>query len=135
MTSAARDFSIGQLAKATGTNLETVRYYERIQLMPRPARTGGGHRSYNPDHVRRLGFIRHARELGFGIESIRALLALAEPGHQSCVEVREIAGAHLSEVRSKLAHLKRLERILSTTMNQCSGEATPVCPILDMLVS
>ena len=133
MAANKRGVTIGQLAKAAGVNLETVRYYERIRLMPAPDRTEGGHRVYDADHVRRLAFIRRARELGFGVENIRALLAAAEPGHSSCTEVMEIAGAHLGEVRNKLADLGRLERILATTISQCAGDQTPTCPVLDML--
>jgi MerR family mercuric resistance operon transcriptional regulator len=126
-------FSIGQLAAATGVNLETVRYYERIELMPSPARTASGHRAYEEGHIRRLAFIRRARELGFSIEQIRALLALAEPSRASCAEVREIAQAHLDEVRAKLADLARLESILAETVSRCSGDPAPSCPVLDML--
>ncbi|MBX9933463.1 MAG: helix-turn-helix domain-containing protein [Methylobacterium sp.] len=133
MVTGPRGLSIGRMAAAAGVNLETVRYYERIGLMPPPDRTEGGHRAYDAAHVRRLAFIRHARALGFGIEDIRTLLALSAPGHRSCRDVRDIASAHLSEVRTKLAHLARLERILGDTVDQCSGAATPVCPVLDML--
>ncbi len=133
MVTGARGITIGRLAEAAGVNLETVRYYESIKLMPPPARTGAGHRAYDPAHVQRLRFIRHARELGFGIDAIRALLMLTEPGHRSCAEVREVASAHLEEVRAKLAHLTRLEGILSETISRCSGEPTPACPVLDML--
>lgn len=133
MAASTRGVTIGQLAKAAGVNLETVRYYERIQLMPPPDRTEGGHRAYDSDHVRRLAFIRRARELGFGIESIRALLAAAEPGRSSCAEVMEIAGAHLAEVQTKLADLARLEKILADTIRKCTGDQTPACPVLDML--
>ena len=86
-----RGLTIGRLAEETGVNLETVRYYERIGLMPRPDRTAGGHRSYSKAHARRLAFIRRARELGFGLGEIRALLVLAEPGRTSCAEVQAIA--------------------------------------------
>lgn len=126
-------FTIGQLAAAAGVNLETVRYYERIKLMPPPARTGNGYRAYEQGHVRRLAFIRRARELGFGIEAIRVLLALSEPSRASCSEVQEIARTHLSEVRAKLADLTKLEKILAQTVAQCSGESVPSCPVLDML--
>ena len=105
--------TIGRLAAAAGVNLETVRYYERIELMPPPARTASGHRAYEQAHIRRLAFIRRARELGFSIEQIRALLALAEPSRASCADVREIARTHLDEVRAKLADLARLEGILA----------------------
>jgi MerR family transcriptional regulator, mercuric resistance operon regulatory protein len=130
---ANRGLTSGNLAKAAGVNLETVRYYERIGLMPTPDRTEGGHRTYGRTHARRLAFIRRARELGFGIEDIRALLALAEPGHASCAEVREIAGAHLDRVRAKLADLAKLEAILAETVARCSGDPVPTCPVLDML--
>jgi MerR family mercuric resistance operon transcriptional regulator len=128
-----RGMTIGRLAKETGVNLETVRYYERIGLMPQPDRTAGGHRSYTNAQARKLAFIRRGRELGFGLQEIRALLALAEPGHTSCAEVQEIAGAHLESVRAKLRDLARLERILADTVSQCSGEPSPMCPVLDML--
>jgi MerR family mercuric resistance operon transcriptional regulator len=125
--------TIGQLAAAAGVNLETVRYYERINLMPPPARTANGHRAYEQSHVRRLAFIRRARELGFGIEQIRTLLALAGPSRISCAEAQKIAQAHLDEVRAKLADLARLESILAGTVSQCVGGPAPSCPVLDML--
>jgi len=125
--------TIGKLAAAAGVNLETVRYYERIKLMPPPARTASGYRAYEQGHVRRLAFIRRARELGFSIEDIRALLALAEPPRASCAEAQEIARTHLSEVRAKLADLTKLEQILAQTVAQCSGESVPSCPVLDVL--
>jgi MerR family mercuric resistance operon transcriptional regulator len=128
-----RELTIGRLAAKTGVNLETIRYYERIGLMPRPALTKGGHRSYTEVHARRLAFIRRARELGFSLDEIRALLVLAEPGHASCAEVRPIAQAHLDSVRSKLADLGKLETILAETVNRCTGAPTPHCPVLDML--
>lgn len=128
-----RGITIGQLANAAGVNLETVRYYERIGLMPVPDRTGGGHRSYEDEHIRHLAFIRRARELGFGIEDIRALLALAASEHRSCADVKQIANTHLVNVRAKLADLAKLESILATTVAQCSDTATPTCPVLNVL--
>jgi MerR family mercuric resistance operon transcriptional regulator len=135
MVTSSSGITIGRLAEAAGVNLETIRYYETIGIMPPPPRTSGGHRAYDRAHVRRLSFIRHARELGFGIEDIRALLRLAEPGQRSCSEVRDIAGLHLSAVRAKLAHLKALERVLDETVQRCTGEPVPACPVLDMLGS
>ena len=131
---ASRGLTIGRLAALSRVNLETVRYYERIGLMPAPDRTEGGHRLYDEGHERRLSFIRRGRELGFGIESIRALLGLAEPGHRSCEEVQPIAAAHLHEVRAKLADLARLEAILAETLSRCKGQmSAPSCPVLEML--
>lgn len=125
--------TIGRLAAATRVNFETVRYYERIGLMPPPARTASGHRAYEAAHIRRLAFIRRARELGFSIEDIRALLALAEASRASCAQVQEIAQAHLDDVRAKLADLAKLEHILTETVARCSGDPAPSCPVLDML--
>jgi MerR family mercuric resistance operon transcriptional regulator len=130
-----KSLTIGQFAAAAGVNLETVRYYERIKLMPPPARTASGYRAYEPAHIRRLAFIRRARELGFSIEQIRALLALAEPSRASCADVREIARTHLDEVRAKLADLARLEGILAETISCCSGDPAPPCPVLNMLAT
>ncbi len=128
-----QQLTIGRLAAATGVNLETIRYYERIDLMPKPDRTAGGRRAYEEAHIRRLAFIRRARELGFGIEDIRALQALHEPAAGSCKQVRDIAQAHLDDVRAKLDDLAKLERILARTVAKCSSETAPPCPVLDML--
>lgn len=128
-----RSLTIGKLAELARVHLETIRYYERIGLMPEPGRTPGGYRSYEDGHVRRLSFIRRSREVGFNIEEIKALLALAEPGQVSCAEVRALTMAHLDDVRTKIADLRRLESILAETVDQCSGSDTPACPVLDML--
>jgi MerR family transcriptional regulator, mercuric resistance operon regulatory protein len=131
--------TIGALARLTGVSVETIRYYERIRLMGKPPRTRGGHRCYEPEHTHRLRFIRRARDLGFSIEDIRTLLALSVRGHKSCAEVREIAAAHLADVRAKRDDLAKLESILSETVDQCdahrSGISTPICPILQVLES
>lgn len=129
-----RGLTIGKLAGLSGVNLETIRYYERIGIMPKPDRTEGGHRLYDAAHQRRLTFIRRGRELGFGLGAIRALLDLAEPGHRSCDEVQNIAAAHLGEVRTKIADLIRLEGILAQTVSRCdSHTSAPSCPVLEML--
>jgi MerR family mercuric resistance operon transcriptional regulator len=133
MITNARGITIGQLAKAAGVNLETVRYYERIGLLAKPARTSGGQRSYSSEDARHLAFVRRARELGFSIDDIRPLLKLAVPGQPSCAEVQSIASAHLTNVRTKLADLVKLEKILAATVDQCSGDASPECPVLEML--
>ena len=130
---AMRGLTIGKLADAAGVHLETIRYYERIGLMPEPARMASGYRSYGVEHSRRLSFIRRARELGFAVAEIRTLLALAEPGHRSCADVQLLAVVRLRDVRAKISDLRRLQRILARTIHQCSGDATPACPVLDML--
>jgi MerR family mercuric resistance operon transcriptional regulator len=135
--SRAQTLTIGALSHLTGVNIETIRYYERIALMPKTPRTGGGHRSYRTEHVERLRFVRRARELGFGIGDIRTLLTLALRGSTSCAEAREIAAAHLTNVRAKRDDLARLERVLADTIEQCSvqccGTSLPPCPVLEVL--
>jgi MerR family mercuric resistance operon transcriptional regulator len=125
--------AIGELSRLTGVNIETIRYYERIGMLPRPARTPSGRRVYGADERRTLSFIRRGRELGFSLPEVRALLALGAPGDASCAEVRQIATAHLIDVRAKIADLRRLERTLADAVSRCTGDTAPVCPVLDVL--
>ena len=125
--------SIGELSRLTGVNIETIRYYEKIKMLPSPPRTEGGHRVYGSTQTRTLAFIRRARELGFTLEEIRALLDLAGPGKASCAEVRDIATHHLKDIRAKIKDLVKLERLLARTIAQCSGRNVPECPVLDVL--
>jgi MerR family mercuric resistance operon transcriptional regulator len=125
--------TIGRLAAAAGVNLETVRYYERIGLMPPPDRTSGGHRSYRSEHRARLAFIRRARELGFRLDDVRTLLALAEPGLQSCAEVKVIASDRLQDVRAKIADLSRLAKVLDEAVRRCGDGNVPECPVIEVL--
>jgi MerR family mercuric resistance operon transcriptional regulator len=104
--------AIGALSKHTGTNIETIRYYERVALLPAPARSSGGYRLYGHDHLKRLNFIRRARTLGFSIGEVRTLLRLADERKRPCAEVRVVAEAHLKDVRAKIADLRRMERVL-----------------------
>ena len=125
--------SIGELSRLTGVHIETIRYYERVRMLPSPSRTPGGRRVYDQSQTRTLGFIRRARELGFSLDEIRALLDLDGSGHAACAEVREIATRRLATVREKLADLVRLEAFLSETVAQCANGVTPQCPVLDVL--
>src|SRR5437588_11585102 len=93
--SRAETFAIGELSRLTGANIETIRYYERIKMLPAPPRTASGRRVYGARDVRVLAFIRRARELGFSLDDIRALLRLGSPEKASCRQVREIAAHHL----------------------------------------
>lgn len=124
---------IGELSRLTGVNIETTRYYEKIKILRPPPRTEGGRRVYGPTETRLLAFIRRGRELGFGLDDIRALLALGAPGKASCADVREIAAHHLGDIRSKIDDLRKLERLLAKTIAQCSGSRVPDCPVLDIL--
>lgn len=125
--------SIGRLSAKAAVNLETIRYYEKIGLLPTPPRTEGGHRLYDEDHVKRLTFARRARELGFTLEEIRALLRLAGERQSSCAKVRVLAADHLEDVRAKIADLKRMERVLSETVGRCARGTRPECPLLEIL--
>ncbi|MBA5775587.1 helix-turn-helix domain-containing protein [Stappia sp. F7233] len=124
-----------ELARRTGCNLETIRYYEKTGMMPDPPRTASGYRVYDDTHVSRLRFILRARELGFSIEQIRCLLDLVDGGTQTCAEVKEQTEQHLADVRAKIADLKRIEKVLAATAAQCSGEDVPECPVLEALAS
>ncbi len=123
----------GVLSKRTGCNIETVRYYERVGLMPDPVRSVGGHRLYSEEHVRRLRFIRRCRELGFTIVEIRALLDLVDRRDYTCAEVRDISVAHVEEIRHKIKDLRRLERTMLLMIKECDGGAVPDCPVIDAL--
>jgi MerR family mercuric resistance operon transcriptional regulator len=125
--------SIGALSTQTGVNIETVRYYEKIGMLPAPGRTEGRHRVYEPGHVARLTFLRRSRELGFSLDEIRSLLKLVDGGHSSCSDVRTVTVAHLGDVSRKIADLKRLERILSEVVSRCRGGSVPECPIIEAL--
>lgn len=132
-SSRAEALAIGELSRLTGVNIETIRYYEKIRLIPAPLRTEGGHRLYGPHERRTLAFIRRARELGFTLNQVRALLALGGPGKASCAEVRDIAAHHLEDIRAKLADLRKLERVLASTIVKCTGRKIPDCPVIDIL--
>jgi MerR family mercuric resistance operon transcriptional regulator len=125
--------SIGELSRLTGVNIETVRYYERIGMLPAPPRTASGRRVYDATRRRILAFIRRSRELGFSLDEIRVLIRLGGPEKATCCEVREIAARHLEDIRAKIADLRKLERLLAKTVAQCSGRMVPDCPVLDVL--
>ena len=131
--SRAEHIPIGELSRLSGVNIETIRYYERIKMLPAPPRTASGRRVYGSHEARILGFIRRSRELGFSLDQIRALLRLGGPEKASCREVREIAAHHLEDMRAKLSDLKKLERLLARTVARCSAKMAPNCPVLDIL--
>ena len=135
MTGVAGRLGIGGLSNRTGCNIETIRYYERIGLMPRAIRSEGGHRMYSETHARRLGFIRRSRELGFTLDQIRTLLGLVDGGRYTCAQVKRITVHHLEEVRRKVVDLRRIERVLKETSAQCDGGTVPKCPVIDALFS
>jgi MerR family mercuric resistance operon transcriptional regulator len=129
----AENLAIGRLSELSGVNIETIRYYERIRMLPSPPRTASGRRVYDSTHLRTLAFIRRGRALGFSIADIRALMRLGGPEKATCREVRKIAAHHLEDIRAKLDDLRKLERLLARTVAQCSGASAPDCPVLDIL--
>jgi DNA-binding transcriptional MerR regulator len=125
--------SIGQLSRTTGCKVETIRYYERIGLMPEPARSEGNQRRYTKAHEQRLGFIRHARELGFSLDSIRELLSMSDEPDASCDTVDRLARQHLEQVQSRIARFQILEDELQRMVTQCRGGKVDDCRILEVL--
>ena len=125
--------AIGALSQRTGCNIETIRYYERIGLLPSPSRHGR-YRRYGGSDIKRLMFVGRARKLGFTLDEVRALLKLSEADDKTaCSEVREISATHLADVRRRMADLRTMERILSGTIRQCDVEQQPRCPLIEAL--
>lgn len=125
--------TIGHLARATGTKVETIRFYEKTGLLPEPARTEGNYRAYSGDHLNRLSFIRRARDLGFSLEQVRELLALADDRNQSCSAVDAIATEHRLEVERKIRDLQALKAELDSLIDQCSCGTIAQCRIIETL--
>jgi MerR family mercuric resistance operon transcriptional regulator len=123
----------GDLAERSGCNVETVRFYEKRGLLPEPPRTGGGHRDYDHEHLKRLTFIRRSRELGFTLAEVRGLLSLVDGGGYTCAEVRSLTLQHLDHIQRKIADLQRLALTLEDVAGQCDGDAVPECPIIEAL--
>lgn len=124
---------IGELAKRAGAKTETIRFYERLGLLPPPARTSGNYRDYDDWHVRRLAFIRHARNRGFDLNDIKALLTLSDDPHTDCVQADRIASKHLEAVEAKIERLQRLRSELSSLVTQCRGGQVKQCRIIEAL--
>ena len=122
-----------QVATLTGCNLETIRYYEKVGLLPAPPRRLNGYRVYPQDLIGRLRFILRARDLGFAMEEIRSLLSLTDRGLETCAEVKAKTEAHVTDVRKRIADLRRMERTLATTLRACSGGTVPECAVLAAL--
>jgi MerR family mercuric resistance operon transcriptional regulator len=124
---------IGIFSERTGCHIETIRYYERIKLLPKPPRTEGRHRLYDREQVKRLMFIRRSRELEFSLDEIRILLRLVDGKRYTCKEVNSITETHLEDVKRKIADLRRLHKTLAAISGQCEGGQVPDCPIIDSL--
>lgn len=128
-----RTLTIGVLARATGTNIETIRYYEREGLLPAPERTKGNYRAYEGSHMQRLAFIRKARDLGFSLPQVRTLLSLSDDRSRSCAAIDEIAIAHRKTVEQKIRDLRALKAELDNLIDQCSCGTVAECRIIESL--
>lgn len=133
ITSARAPVAIGQLSRATGCNIETIRYYERIGILSDPPRSHGGHRIYGEDHVKRLHFVCRCRDLGFTLKQLRDLLTLVDETGHSCKEVKALTLDHLGSVQRKIGDLQRMEAVLTEMAARCDGGDLPDCPIVEAL--
>ncbi len=125
--------SIGEAARQSGVKVPTIRYYEQIGLLPTPPRTDGNRRQYDAADLRRLAFIRHARELGFEVEAIRSLLALQDIPSQSCAAADAIARDRLAEVERRIASLTALRRELERMLAECACGRVAECRVIETL--
>ena len=131
---APSEIAIGELSRRTQCNIETIRYYERIGLLPQPHRPGGRFRRYDSDDVARLRFIRRARQLGFSLDEVRALLRLAgADGEHIRAEARALAAGHVADIQAKIADLQAMERVLSEAICECESGQHPRCPLIEVL--
>ncbi|MBJ6126976.1 MerR family transcriptional regulator [Microvirga splendida] len=127
------DLTIGELSRRTQVKVPTIRYYEQIGLLPQPVRTEGQQRRYQEDEVNRLNFIRHARELGFGVEDIRELLDLAARPNQPCHQADSIARRNLEAVDRRLAQLGALRQELARMVHECQHGRICECRVIEVL--
>src|SRR5229473_2692676 len=123
-----------QLAKRGGVNLQTIRYYERTGLLPKPPRSGSGYRQFSPESVRRVRFIKRAQELGFSLKEIKELLALRIAPGSTRTDVRKRAEARITDIDEKLQHLRSMRKALVRLTESCCGSGPASdCPILESL--
>lgn len=126
-------YSIGDLAKKTGTKVQTIRYYEQVGLMSPPERTTGGQRRYDAADMDRLSFIRHSRQLGFPLDSIRELIELSDNPDKPCHEADEIARRQLRDVEQRIVRLEALRTELRRMVEECGGGRAANCRVLEVL--
>ena len=127
-------FSIGQVARLAGVGVETVRFYEREELLEEPGRRASGYRQYAAEAVKQIRFIKRAQQLGFSLKEIRELLTLRVDGQNSCEQVKERTTAKLIEVEQKMGELQRMQHALLHVASLCAGEGPRSrCPMLDAL--
>jgi len=127
------NLTIGDMARRTGVKVPTIRYYEQIGLLPEPPRTEGGQRRYGEEELKRLNFIRHARDLAFDVEDIRQLLALTDTPQRSCHEADSIALRHLDEIEARIRRLQSLRDELRRMVEECGHGRICECRIVEVI--
>tara|TARA_R110002167_G_scaffold161018_3_gene357158 strand:+ start:547 stop:975 length:429 start_codon:yes stop_codon:yes gene_type:complete len=133
MMSEPTRLAIGDLARQTGTKVNTIRFYENIGLLPCPMRTASGRRIYCAADVRRLSFIRHGRGLGFSVDEIRSLLALADEPERDCAEAAAIAQRHLQDIEARITRLETLRTALANVASSCDGGRIADCQVIEAI--
>jgi MerR family mercuric resistance operon transcriptional regulator len=135
MTDSAKPsfIGIGEMSRQTGVGIETIRYFEKIGLMPAPGRSEGGNRRYTTVHLRRLFFINRCRQIGFSQNEIKALLLMVDTKDITCAEVHNITVEHIRDIKKKIRDLRKLEKVLTQMANECSRGDIPDCPIIETL--
>lgn len=125
-------YPIGMLSQLSGIHIETIRYYEKVGLLPAASRASNGYRQYDDASVERLAFVRRARELGFTIDEIRELLALAHHPDQTCSDADRMTRSHLEAIEGKIRDLQRMRRALRQVVD-CHGQTAEHCQLLRAL--
>ena len=135
MTDSAKPsfIGIGEMSRQTGVGIETIRYFEKIGMMPAPGRSEGGNRQYTTGHLQRLFFINRCRQIGFSQNEIKALLLMVDAKDITCSEVHNITVEHIRDRKKKIRDLRKLEKVLTQMANECSRGDIPECPIIETL--
>lgn len=129
-----KNLTIGQLAKETGTHVETIRYYERQGLIAEPPRRASGYREFPPEYVERIRFIKRAQALGFTLREISELLALAD-GNPACKDIRKFTEEKIKVIKTRIRDLARIKEVLQDLVKQClSNKKFSGCPIIKSLI-
>ncbi|MCH7816545.1 MAG: helix-turn-helix domain-containing protein [Proteobacteria bacterium] len=128
-----KSLSIGSLAEKTGVHIETIRYYEREDILPKATRSESGRRLYDEGDVRRLNFIHKCRSLGFSLKEIISLMSLVDTGDYTCRQVHDLTLVHTKEISEKISDLRKMEQVLIEMAEHCSQGNVPECPIIDSL--
>lgn len=126
-------FTIGEISKKVGVKIPTIRYYEKMGLLTEPSRSEGNQRRYTQAELEQLGFIKHARDLGFPLDTIRSLINLSQTRHQDCSAVDELARQHLQQVRDRLSLLNKLESELERIVGGCQTGVVEQCYVIESL--